>query len=483
MTDLHVTRWKMRYRLPVDARDDRARLDRALSSAIDQSLLDEALQRAAVPSSDEVCIRRVESFIRIDPSEPEWRLGVALSVAFADAIAARLRDGGPDVVRFSSRAHALADMACRAARGDLERAWAWRGLGIWRGDDFLPPARAQAEVVDALIRNAVAAPAVLRIVAEAGLLPTLLASVPADRWVALARGVLVAAGADLLIVKELDSFFASDASRSTTVSAAVFGESLGLRQYAAIERIASQSAIMRAARRLERDLDPHVVRAIAFLAVLEREPDLAREVGVVAIAERVAAPVADRVERVRDAAIRDDAATRQPQAADERPRGDTAHGGLLFLLHVVRELDLPGIVAANHIFASRSLRWTLHQLALLLAPVAVDDAAALAFAGLPPGTRPPSSGEPNPTDEERVALGALAGAICDSLRLHGLEAEDDSELLSAVTSRPAVIVADPAWIEARFRIGDATTEIRRVGLDLDLGWLTWLGVVVRFVYA
>jgi len=482
MTDLHVTRWKMRYRLPVDARDDRARLDRALSSAIDQSLLDEALQRAGVPSSDEVCIRRVESFIRIDPSEPEWRLGVALSVAFADAIAARLRDGGPDVVRFSSRAHALADMACRAARGDLERAWAWRDLGIWRGDDFLPPARAQAEVVDALIRNAVAAPAVLRIVAEAGLLPTLLASVPADRWVALARGVLVAAGADLLIVKELDSFFASDA-RSTIVAAAVLGESLGLRQYAAIERIASQSAIMRAARRVERDLDPRVVRAIAFLAVLEREPDLAREVGVVAIAERVAAPVADRVENGKDAPTRGDATAQQPHAADERPRGDTAHGGLLFLLHVVRELDLPGVIAANQVFASRSLRWTLHQLALLLAPVAVDDAAALAFAGLAPGTRPPSSGEPDPTDEERVALGALVGAICDSLRLHGLEAEDDSELLSAVTSRRAVIVADPAWIEARFRIGDATTEIRRAGLDLDLGWLPWLGVVVRFVYA
>jgi hypothetical protein len=52
-----------------------------------------------------------------------------------------------------------------------------------------------------------------------------------------------------------------------------------------------------------------------------------------------------------------------------------------------------------------------------------------------------------------------------------------------VTARHAEIVVDPAWIEVRFAVADVSTEVRRAGLDLDPGWLPWLGLVVRFTYA
>jgi len=98
--------------------------------------------------------------------------------------------------------------------------------------------------------------------------------------------------------------------------------------------------------------------------------------------------------------------------------------------------------------------------------------------------QPPSQGELPTTDAERSTLGGLADAIRAWIREYGvaLPDENDDSLLRGVTSRRAEVVADPAWIELRFALGDATTEVRRAGLDLDLGWVPWLGVVVRFVY-
>jgi hypothetical protein len=43
-------------------------------------------------------------------------------------------------------------------------------------------------------------------------------------------------------------------------------------------------------------------------------------------------------------------------------------------------------------------------------------------------------------------------------------------------------VAHPGWLEIHFSLDDVATDLRRAGLDLDPGFLPWLGVVVRFVY-
>jgi hypothetical protein len=127
----------------------------------------------------------------------------------------------------------------------------------------------------------------------------------------------------------------------------------------------------------------------------------------------------------------------------------------------------------------------LYQLALALADVAVDDPAALAFAGVPPTSAPPSRDEPLASESEQSSLLALRHMLVAALRerLEAPAEESDDALLSHVTSRRAEIVADPAWFEIRFSLSEVATEIRRAGLDLDPGWLPWLGAVVRFVYA
>ena len=60
--------------------------------------------------------------------------------------------------------------------------------------------------------------------------------------------------------------------------------------------------------------------------------------------------------------------------------------------------------------------------------------------------------------------------------------EEPSALLRRVCLRRARVLADPGWIAVHFSLEDVSTDIRRAGLDLDPGYVPWLGVVVRFVY-
>jgi hypothetical protein len=134
--------------------------------------------------------------------------------------------------------------------------------------------------------------------------------------------------------------------------------------------------------------------------------------------------------------------------------------------------------------ARRSLRFGLHALASALLPVEPSDPAALAFCGLGPDDPPPCQGEDPLTDAERTALEATAIALSEELRTRlGRPEEAARAVLLETCRRDATIVADPAWLEVRYALEDVDVRVRRAGLDLDPGWLPWLGCVVRFVYA
>ena len=42
---------------------------------------------------------------------------------------------------------------------------------------------------------------------------------------------------------------------------------------------------------------------------------------------------------------------------------------------------------------------------------------------------------------------------------------------------------EPGWVDVELDLEEVSTAVRRAGLDLDPGYLPWLGVVVRFRYA
>jgi hypothetical protein len=64
----------------------------------------------------------------------------------------------------------------------------------------------------------------------------------------------------------------------------------------------------------------------------------------------------------------------------------------------------------------------------------------------------------------------------------GAEEGREGPVTGEVIRRGAVVAADPGWIEVRFSLRDLDPAIRRAGLDLDPGWLPWLGTVVSFAY-
>ncbi|MCO6457758.1 MAG: hypothetical protein J5I93_20835 [Pirellulaceae bacterium] len=188
-------------------------------------------------------------------------------------------------------------------------------------------------------------------------------------------------------------------------------------------------------------------------------------------------------------------------AIGRRQRAVTQAGGLLLLIHVIDQLEIPRAVVAGGrwpALAARPLRWVLHQLALRLAGVEPGDAAALALAGLSPGSRPPSLDSPAPTPAELAELQRMGDTIVQATRQRlldfaaarrGREVERSSEmslpddrLLEWLIHRPARLEADPGWIAAYFDLRDVSTEIRGAGLDLDPGYVPWLGVVIKFHY-
>jgi hypothetical protein len=165
---------------------------------------------------------------------------------------------------------------------------------------------------------------------------------------------------------------------------------------------------------------------------------------------------------------------------DLRRRAWTEWGGLLFLLHIVGETAVYARAIDAPSLKGHSVGWTLHRVAMLIVPCDPRDPSALAFAGLPPDAQPPDEDEPS----EEAVITLLD--IVRTIRLAAAErlaADPDADDFFSLCARKAEVVADPGWFDIRFPLDSVSLRVRRAGLDLDPGYLPWLGVVVRFTYA
>jgi hypothetical protein len=246
-------------------------------------------------------------------------------------------------------------------------------------------------------------------------------------------------------------------------------------------------------------LSQPAAESLALLASLECEPSLVRagnqfpktaravyEMEFRRAAQFTSSEEPRSTEGARLLAQSPDGANRAPGKSEKlalRTEGLTSFGGLLYLLHLVDELKIPERAMVLPVISARGLAWFQHHLALTLQPMAADDPASLAFSGLGPASSHPSRLQPPPGPEEQQLIDAFAAEVENALAelfpesMHGTE-----QLAKFVCRRPAHIVADPGWIEARFSLQDVSVEIRRAGLDIDPDYLPWLGVVVRFAY-
>ena len=172
----------------------------------------------------------------------------------------------------------------------------------------------------------------------------------------------------------------------------------------------------------------------------------------------------------------------------------TEFGGLPYLLHLVDRCGLPERAAHGELAGTGLVRLLyetgLRILGRLLGPARRPTARMprwRACAGgrrKPAGRRPSAAGSLSPqlsqaADAEAERLIAALRAAVEPSWLAGAPEQD---LLAAVCRRRGRIVADPGWIDVHLDLAEVSTDVRRAGLDLDLGYLPWLGCVVRFVY-
>jgi hypothetical protein len=177
-----------------------------------------------------------------------------------------------------------------------------------------------------------------------------------------------------------------------------------------------------------------------------------------------------------------DAPSAEPWLLDCRTRGTTRAAGLLFLLHVVVELGVFAELARAELLERRLVRWSIHRLGMTLAEVAEDDCAALAFAGLQPGARPPSHGGPPPSPEETELFARLGARVLERARDRVDPTASAASIRARIVARAAEIVSDQGWFDVYLDPRSVAVEIRKAGLDLDLGFVAALGAVVRFHY-
>lgn len=492
MYEVRINKFKTRYRLPQSALAERRRLDHACQNVLDEAL-ELALERAGAPEDGELCIRRIYAPIRLRLVNTDAEMAVQWSLALAEEISRAVRGARvANAVFYRSRREALLDLALGAMRGDLSRAWAWRQLGLWNAAEPTGEDETIFELVRALVAEPLMICPALRALLEAGLIERLTGRMTTGQWESLARSALFAAGVAHL----------SDEADQAPSPRAVRDAMRVLKSSRLLHALIGAPLLPFLP--LLNDAPRESYRAIAALTVLEMEPGLLRThsapalIGLVAEAlqsaraesiNALSEPPAGQssAESVQDAGPfgSPDAASEpaeQTPLPDPRRRAPTRFGGLLFLLGVIEDLGLPDEMLSQAMLGPRSLCWTLHQLALALAPIEADDPAALAFAGLLPDAKPPDAEQSAPGEIEAGAVQNFAGRIIGRLRALLDWDADDAALIAFVCRRHAEIVADPGWIEVRFPLDDVTTELRRAGLDLDPGYLPWLGAVVRFVY-
>jgi hypothetical protein len=172
----------------------------------------------------------------------------------------------------------------------------------------------------------------------------------------------------------------------------------------------------------------------------------------------------------------------------------TQAAGLYFLLHVLRRLRIEAVIEASPALAEANLAaHVLYDIALRLG-VAEEDPILLGLK---------SSGDEFALPEQTIAATPRA-AWPANLAWNESRRHTGSELLrvwilavrrwcwreAGLTAREIVERRGTVWItrtdlDVTLPLKDADVRIRRVGLDIDPGWVPWLGVrgrVVRFHY-
>jgi len=166
------------------------------------------------------------------------------------------------------------------------------------------------------------------------------------------------------------------------------------------------------------------------------------------------------------------APTRSPPANERRDhplaaekdiadRFETRAGGVFFAVPLLVRAGLPEFLAALPADSARAWPWHWFELLLRHGRIAADDPMFAALA-LTSENRPPPQLGRWLLATNRLALRSA------QLSLRGL------------VNRPARVSVSATHVDVFFRNNEADVRVRRAGLDVDPGWVPWLGRVIAY---
>ena len=482
---LTVGRFRTLIRTPVPIAAARCESWYAALAAQDDAALGAGLAR----DNEWLLIRHLRVVTQWRADEADVDVGHIWGKALRQAIESALANDA-DCVRYANRRAAIADMLYRSALGERARQWAWHRIGLIERAEVSSEETLEVAVAGLVRTPELIWPVLQRIVAAedaTAALSAVLRALPASAWIKLfAASPRTAPYA----------WWVSQAVQTETPPAAEAPDAIELRASAEARKLLAWAAAR-----------PYVVeRHVETLAVLlaalvwpshvEQDEVLRRRVG---LARANLAPAKARIGEAplirlppsrftpEDAeaeiparsniAEETDPAPEQtppklPELPDPAQWQPTAWAGALFWL---------GRIAASGAFAwieqqaelpADALRLLLRELARALG-VPDDDSALAAFCG---------GNVPQAEAPGAITLHAEAIVAQWSSWLDEAAPELAEPRLLTVCRRSGRLRMEPGWIELHLPLTNVDTSIRRLGLDLDPGWLPWLGCVLRICY-
>lgn len=465
-----------------------------------------------------VYIRQLKLKTRLGENQSATQAAELWRAALLHELCAALDDDhSMDVVRYASRREALADMLYRSCCGDSSRRWVWLQMGLIGSHDhgsavYLQRVQSVLQQEETLIwpllgrlllaEAASGAFSVLLQRSEPQQLLALLAACPQTRpWLALLLSGPAPVGPrqrlpDTPLLQALQQWLArprpAAQRHQATLQVLLATAAHSATALATVETTAGRSALQllaSAAALLQEHLRPAEGRDRTAAARLRNEESTAAERQQQAPTPEPTPPAPQQQAHLPPAEPTpeqpdDDELPPPPVLPSSRERVPTEWGGLLFLLTLLpatrclerlHELDAAGELPAD---ALPRLLWQLGQVHL---GVPASDAALRAFCG---------GWQPHATllDEHgRLLLPAVVALLAHDTAsaLHHLLLQrlpDGEPDLVTLCRRPGMLQFEPGWIELHLPLQSADTRLRRAALDLDPGWLPWLGCVVRFNY-
>ncbi|WP_018353272.1 hypothetical protein [Longispora albida] len=514
MTSLAISRLSATVRRAPDGADPGPRVS-ALLNGLANGGLAMALSSVSLPPG-EWLVRRLDVPVALDLSGRDADVQERWALALLEALRAALGSG--EAVHYPAAPAALADVLTGCATRTFTRAWAWRLLGFLPGTPATSPPPAAPVIVHSGT-NADAASIPVRV--TPGTAAPAPGDVPSGDPAGIAFSALRArpelAAAALVQVAAQIGWAALHRLFGTgywpRIAALVYQASTGhstLQPLAPVPEPGSAAHAVTEARanallrhaplaahihrsRLRigaRSADPSAestLEAWAILLVASTEPAALAQHVTTGVAARVAELLASarpvpRVSPDREP-VAEESVARGPVVQESAVR-ETRWAGLLFLIATAGEAGMPEELLADDVLAGRPVPWVLREIAGALVPAPRDDPAVLAFAGLDAAR----AGEldrllaAGTKEKDRVAAHAARWAQATATRLAADPDEDPAAVVLGVAARHGLVFAEPGWIEVHLPLDSVDVGVRRAGLDVDPGWVPWLGSVVVFRY-